>query len=139
MTLCNIFIPLWGMLFVWQQKGILSQFLWFLATKRNSVASYITCFLSAYLVFANRMEFCVFVQKLTCFNSLAVPVKHTVGCGSVKGDKTFDREFFSVKLFVSFFLLPSGFGCFFKQSTLNVCLLYIFNMLNFLYEICQNL
>jgi len=66
-----------------------------------------------------------FVQKLTCFNLPAVPLKHTPGCGSVKGDKTFDREYFSVKLFV--------------QSTLNVCLLYLFNMLNFLYEICQNL
>ena len=59
--------------------------------------------MSAYLVFANRMEFCVFVQKLTCFNFLAVPLKHTLGCGLVRGDKTFDRKCFSIKLFVSFF------------------------------------
>jgi len=51
---------------------------------------------------ANRMEFCVLCRNLTCFIFLAVPPKHTLGCGSVKGDKTFDRECFSVKLFVSF-------------------------------------
>jgi len=32
-------------------------------------------------------------RNLTCFIFLAVPPKHTLGCGSVKGDKKFDTDY----------------------------------------------